>query len=379
MGWKGFSALPAAALAIVLGGTGVAYASGGWTAATLPATTTNELLYGSSCASATACVAVGFAKQRAPLILTWDGTDWARTYPPKPSTGTAELSGVSCYYANRCMAVGSMTSSSGVPLPFTEQRYGTGWKIQPAPIPSGEIEAQLSSIACPAVNWCMATGVGYTAGPDGYAASGLAEEWNGTDWTVVPMPTVGSTTAVYGVSCTSASFCAAVGSSDNSKNHESAVIESWDGTSWSVQPTPPPLQGAANGSDLNGVSCSAPNACTAVGQYYTAAGAVDASVMRWDGTTWAKQAFQLDRSVFQVSCSSATSCVALGTTQARDAGLPQLFHWNGTDWATVTTPNEGNASLQALGCSRAGYCTADGSYQNPSGRHPVSLPFIIAN
>jgi hypothetical protein len=380
MNWtrlRRLTALTAAAAAVATAGTGVAYASGGWTVQTLPASKTNVLLYGSSCASATACVAVGVANNQAPPAYSWDGTNWTLTHLPTPPLGPGQLNAVSCYNAQRCMATGSQTSN-GAPVPLTEQRYGSSWRLETAPMPSGQTEAELTSVSCPAANWCMATGPETAPGTSGFVTAGLAEDWNGSDWTIVPMPLVGSSTYVNRVSCTSASFCVAVGSSDNSANDESAVIETWNGTSWSSQQAPPPLRGAADGSGLNGVSCSAANACTAVGFYVTAEGADNAAIIRWNGTAWAKQAFQLERTVWDVSCTSAASCMALGSAQARSAGLPQLFHWNGTGWKTVTTPSEGNGSLYGLGCSRRGYCTAEGTYPNPA-RHPIDLPLVIAN
>jgi len=62
---------------------------------------------------------------------------------------------------------------------------------------------------------------------------------------------------------------------------ELALAEWWDGSSWSVVPVPEP--GGASQSALEGVSCTAASACTAVGGVSDTAGGVPL-VERWDGS-----------------------------------------------------------------------------------------------
>ena len=65
-----------------------------------------------------------------------------------------------------------------------------------------------------------------------------------------------------------------------------AASRAW--TAWTIQPTLDPT--AAEGSVLNAVSCTSATSCTAVGQYnsgdVTNAGALQTLVEVWDGTTW---------------------------------------------------------------------------------------------
>ena len=68
----------------------------------------------------------------------------------------------------------------------------------------------------------------------------LAESWNGTTWTLVPTPALANTGAgLNGVSCTSPSSCMAVGEFTGIGN-EMTLAEAWNGTSWSVVKTPRP-------------------------------------------------------------------------------------------------------------------------------------------
>ncbi len=81
-------------------------------------------------------------------------------------------------------------------------------------------------------------------------------------WTVQPVPAPPNG-QLSGVSCTSTSACAAVGSYADSTGNIVTLAEQWNGTSWQVQSTPNPA--GATTSILNGVSCTSATSCTAVG------------------------------------------------------------------------------------------------------------------
>jgi hypothetical protein len=87
---------------------------------------------------------------------------------------------------------------------------------------------------------------------------------------VVPSPNAGRATtanSLNGVSCTSPTACTAVGTYANSAA-DKTLAESWNGTSWSILPSPNAgLPDALN--VLNGVSCVSTTACTAAGEYHS--------------------------------------------------------------------------------------------------------------
>lgn len=132
------------------------------------------------------------------------------------------------------------------------------------PNPSGAEENYLSSVSCPATGACMAAG---TFEPSTGVSKALAEQWNGTAWSVKrpPDPRNSYATTLYGVSCTGAGACAAVGYYLSRTAGARTLAESWNGTAWSVQSsaTPP---GAATAS-LQGVSCVSGAGCTAAGNF----------------------------------------------------------------------------------------------------------------
>src|SRR5262249_53855051 len=71
-------------------------------------------------------------------------------------------------------------------------------------------------------------------------------------------------------------------------------VARWNGTAWTAHTAP--LPAGATGGFLNGVSCTSPSRCTAVGGFDNAAGtAVPPFAVRWDGTTWTLQAVNAPR------------------------------------------------------------------------------------
>jgi hypothetical protein len=64
--------------------------------------------------------------------------------------------------------------------------------------------------------------------------------WNGTAWTIkaVPGPQGATFTSLNSVSCGAKSACAAVGDEFNSSQTEVPVAEAWNGTAWTIKPVP---------------------------------------------------------------------------------------------------------------------------------------------
>jgi hypothetical protein len=127
----------------------------------------------------------------------------------------------------------------------------------------------------------------YSYGGTGSGSSSLTrtlvESWNGAAWSVAPGPSP-SVAHLYGVSCTAASSCTAVGDYTSNSGLSRALIESWNGSAWSIVPNPSPAV-----ADLYGVSCISASSCKAVGEYTSnSRGAVpsDPLVESWNGTAW---------------------------------------------------------------------------------------------
>jgi hypothetical protein len=112
------------------------------------------------------------------------------------------------------------------------------------------------------------------------------------------------------------------------------------------------------------VSCTTPTSCTAVGQYVPFEQS-EPFAEYWDGSDWTIQSMPSAKDdepayVGAVSCASATSCTAVGryyNSDGAEVGLAD--YWNGSTW-TVQHPGGLNAELNGVSCTTATSCIAVG-------------------
>jgi hypothetical protein len=220
-----------------------------------------------SCVTATDCTGFGAYTANgscAGVAETWNGSTWAvqstvpggcGRSPCRNVQNNCSLVSISCPSATGCMAVGGGVS---------EFWNGTTWASEPLASPGGTLKPALASVSCTAAANCMAVGL---AG-DNAITKILAEQWNGTAWTILPAPKPAGqhSAALTGVSCPSATNCTAVGSSSDSSGIAKTLAEHWDGTAWTIQPTPNPI--SFSGNFLDGVSCPVAAHCTATGSFF---------------------------------------------------------------------------------------------------------------
>jgi hypothetical protein len=267
-------------------------------------------LYGVSCASATACTAVGSFVNSAGIVQAlaerWNGSDWA-------IQNTADVAGafggVSCTSATACTAVGTRFTSDGFER-LAERWNGSNWVIQSVP-GSADKNTGLTGVSCTSAKACVAVGTFL-----------VVDVWNGTSWSAQRTVHLVAGAVFQGVSCVSPSACTAVGglsTADQGFGVGLPLAETWDGTSWSIHNTPNPT---INVTGLLGVSCTSPSACTAVGSYAYGQDSLATLVEVWNGTRWSIQSTPIPNTTDQifnvfngVSCPSSTACTAVGYTQ----------------------------------------------------------------
>jgi hypothetical protein len=353
------------AATLVMGVVPGASASTGWTVQPTPTPPhgVDGQLLAVSCPSATSCTAVGgYTGLSGPVTLAehWDGSTWAvQATPNPPGASFSLLGGVSCPSVTSCTAVGEYTPSGSTDsLPLAEHWDGSTWTIQPMPSPAGGFGISLHAVSCPSVTSCTAVGeYGTSAGP----SPTLAEYWDGSTWTVQAMP--GLSALLEAVSCTAPGKCTAVGWFERPKGFATLAERSYSG-GWRVV--------SARGSSaipgqLDGVSCTARNSCTAVGQL----GASGALAEHWDGSGWTVQATPRPASVTlnAVSCTSAASCTAAGYSGNSAAAVAERYY-RGTWRLQPTASPASGKELAGLSCTLASSCTAVGAYSAP--RKPLA-------
>jgi len=337
----------------------------------------NGSLNAESCASGTTCTAVGDYENSFGTQLTlaerWNGSGWTIERTPNPSGAQwSSLFGVSCPSARACMATGYYLDATGRLFAFAERWQGTRWTIQPIASPAGD-QSGLFAVSCPSAQACIATGLYATRA--GTLAS-LAEAWNGTNWRVVatPDPAGSRGSELLAVSCTSANACTAAGDQVTSAGADVTLAERWNGTSWAIQSTPNPAR--SQGAGFSGISCESATACTAAGSYGTFPHGDPAALAEaWNGKQWRIQKTPFlpgpvgahGGNVFAaVSCSALDACTAVGAYVGKNLQqVPLAERWNGIRWRVQATPQPTGSlgtTLQAVSCPSSATCIAAGNY-----------------
>jgi hypothetical protein len=357
-----------------------------------------------SCTSDTSCVAVGGDDSGAPLAEGWNGTSWSvQSTASVPGATVTGLEGVSCPGANTCQAIG-VEKGAGNYLPLAEASNGSSWSAPQAPptlLSQDSIGAEfVTGVSCATPAECEATGSyegeALFSSPSGPLATsvgeptGLVEGWDGTSWGVDPVPTaepdplptlpasLGS--GLNGVSCTLPGACMAVGQyTPNTADIDLPLAESWDGYGWTILTVPLPADTSttdlAGGATLAAVSCSSATSCVTVGSYETTAQVEVPFAESWNGSVWGLQSVPVPAGatvhLSGLSCIAADDCVAVGTqTDGSGTQTALAVQWDGSSWTvepTPAVPNSSSSSLSSVSCTSATGCQAVGTYTDASG------------
>ncbi len=302
--------------------------------------------------------------------------------PNQPGASDSVLSAVSCVHGGMCMAVGTYYSgSNGAQSMLAERRRHDSWTIEPTPPDNGAGDSLLTGVSCTTPSFCMA--VGYSVSSHkGAVVRALAERWNGRAWNAepTPLPVAHDHWAVLtSVACSSTADCIAVGGyiRNSSSAQEQPLAESWDGTTWSLLGAPNPH--AENGSAFTAVACAASDACEVVGDYDYADVAQSVFAYGYDGSAWVSQkqvnpAGQEYNSDSAVSCVSAAACTSVGSWfDSGPLGLAE--RWDGSTWSRqrVRQP-AGSATdeFEGVSCAAVIACVAVGDSAGNLNDYPTA-------
>jgi hypothetical protein len=263
----------------------------------------------------------------------------------------------------------------------------------PLAVPSAPLVA-LDAVSCSSATACTAVG---EMSPNAESnAVPVAERWNGTGWSIEPMPvpvhaSLGVQPGSLTVSCPSSTVCFAVGVYTGRYQSQS-FVERWDGRSWSIQRTPRVPGVPPGGVVLRDVSCSSAISCIAVGEVVLGREffcsndygcPVRPLAERWNGRRWSfQQTVKRVHGIFAaVSCPSKRACFAIGTQQPREFPDPSqdtggvekgalAERWNGSGWSRERIPSRGYFAQPLIGyftdlsCVSASSCLAVGAWDN---------------
>jgi hypothetical protein len=174
-----------------------------------------------------------------------------------------------------------------------------------------------------------------------------------TTWVLqsTPNPASGTLNMLTGVSCPSAANCVAVGSQQTSAGVSTALAEHWNGSAWSLQTAVNPSGDTAV--SINDVSCPSATYCIAVGVNQPTVQSSTAIAESWNGSTWTLQSPVSPAKAWlsAISCTATNNCEAVG----RDGAGPLAEHWNGSAWSAQTVPSA-VGDFTAVSCVSASFC-----------------------
>ena len=294
-----------------------------------------------------------------PFIQRWDGTAWKFVAdPPAQSLGLTDVAAVA---SDDVWAVGGASSTIGGPL--IEHWNGTSWALEPGPSMSG---GYLQGVAAVSTSDVWAVGLNFAA-----VNETVAEHWNGSTWIRVSTPDPGSEdNSLEGVAAVAANDVWAVGWFGAPSGNDQTLVLHWNGTTWSIVPSP------NVGSETNrlfGVTAAGPTDLWAVGEYYVS-GQSRTLAMRWDGSTWTVSPTPSKvpgtNRLLEAAVAANGQVWAVGYYEdARAHSFPISLRWDGATWTlfkgTLTAGSTG--SFRDVAASPDGDLWAVGQFRGSSG------------
>lgn len=283
------------------------------------------------------------------------------------------------------------------------------WTAIRAPMPAGAAATpnpQLTSVRCPSVSWCAAVGyyVNSSGGVDGLLLTGSGSSWTAATAPVPADAASAHNTELESVSCSSASWCVAVGIYVDSAGNTTGLLLTWSGGTWTAARAPFPAADPGGQPDygfLTAVACVSASMCVAAGNYgesYTATGehwGTGAELLTWLGKSWTAikapmpangqtASAGIPQSPSGAACTSAL-CVIVGRYQdSSGTGQGLLLTWSQGSWEAAEAPvpdgvdlNGGDAELSGVACPSPSSCVAAGSYQTYHGGSAENFGLIV--
>lgn len=276
---------------------------------------------------------------------------------------------LSCSSRSFCMALmrqGTDTGASVYSARWNGSKVSAPHRIPGATYLAMDDTGGISALSCVSSKFCIAVGQGQM--------SKTSFRWSGKDWravaipspsAIVPAPAPASIQAELvgwtSISCATRKFCVAVGTSvdavtagASTASRVATTFMLWNGTSWIHQST---LQGV----DLTAVSCSSTTSCVAIG----------ASSAAWNGTLWRQVSVPGETSnpvtsayYSGISCVAHFTCVAVGSSPVSTTAIaPAVIEWTNGAWHTIAPPAPPSSSgpfLNQIDCQSVTLCVASG-------------------
>ncbi|HUZ21439.1 MAG TPA: hypothetical protein VMU75_12785 [Acidimicrobiales bacterium] len=305
------------------------------------------------CTSARAClVTLTTANLRVAVGISTDGgTRWRIVRLPASLLG---LSSLSCADPLHCVAAGTTATPGTIrqsPVFVTTADGGATWLVHPIPAAFGI--TGLYSIACTSASSCLAVTIDLRQ-----LTHLLVSTDGGAIWTKRPAPLKD----LRGVACRRGGRCVlyAGGYADTGPESEKVVSSGDGGAHWGAVAT---FKGVET---IQAAACPSVRACVLVGGTISQAepNAGNGVVLRTTdgGSTWSRGTVPSNMATLSdVSCGDASHCVLVGYTHAGPPVVTRLLASAdaGARWSAL--PAQVSGGVSGLACSSARSCVAVGS------------------
>jgi hypothetical protein len=316
------------------------------------------------------------------------GTWSASTVAPPASDVSLDpnLVSLSCT-STLCAGGGSVDVGYGDSLGLLATESSGSWTDSTAPLPSGVDafpEATVAWASCVASS-CVAIGSYKTSGG---ATEGVLDTWSAGSWTAsqAPLPSGASTGSTQLVQptqvwCAAAGSCVATSLYVTSGDLQADMLLTETSGSWSAVQTPLPSSGGTEAS-ASAVTCSSASSCLAVGTYADLSGNTQGLILADSSGTWTAAKAPLpanagsnpEDDLDAVSCASTGACVATGNYQDSSGNTQGLLLYeSGSTWTASEASLPGDAQsnptvkLPAAACAASASCLVVGSYYSSTG------------
>src|SRR5262245_35848966 len=324
-----------------------------------------------------ACIAVGFfadGPNVAGLLEFSTNGKWFGNTFGSLQTVTEPLA-VSCVPQQAdipaCVAVGLHFKNPKFPAQLIATGNANGLSPVVFRNPKGPTWSALTEASCVTTTFCMLVGSAGTTRKTlhglRYLSHALAYRWNGSAHRLkVPAPAHARFTELASVSCATATSCLAVGNYTNARGRSRPYSALWTGGVWHVHAAK--TVAGKTTTTFEGVSCSGPASCIAVGEAVKPGRRAFAERFSGAGWTMMRVPAVPKSALFSVSCPATTFCAAVGQRGTR----PLAEVLSGSKWTTKTVPATSApftaGALFHVSCVTATICTAVGDRHNPKVR-----------
>lgn len=315
-----------------------------------------------SCPSTTECIAVGLATYNlnsgastAGVLYSSDAGDkWSVGKVP---SGYSAIYGVHCTSKTDCYATAASDSGAGAFL-YTKNadaKTGPTWSKKALPNASGGTFSSPNAISCPSASECIVVG-GSENGTEPAIVKASISKTDAVTLSAMAIPSAGTTayptSGLFGVSCSSTTFCIAVGYNPS----DQGGAFKYSSGHWSLVTSLPSSLTSLQGADcvVKSDDCyvvAASNfADPPVGDIYETTDS---------GSKWTKQTLPKGTAgIYSISCVSTADCAAVGYDSAGKAEA--VSKKSGTRFLDGKVPSN-DGPMYTVDCLSTKMCVAGGN------------------